>query len=40
TPARTHWAAPLLGENSQEILCEMGWSREQVDAMRERGIIG
>jgi len=39
TPARAHWAAPLLGENSQDILCEMGWSQEQVEAMRERGVI-
>ncbi len=40
TPARQHRAAPLLGEDSQQVLREMGWSQAEIDAMAERGLIG
>lgn len=40
TPARAHRAAPLLGEDSQQVLRDTGWSQEEIDAMVERGILG
>jgi crotonobetainyl-CoA:carnitine CoA-transferase CaiB-like acyl-CoA transferase len=38
TPTRAHRAAPLLGEDSRQVLREMGWSKQEVDAMFERGL--
>jgi crotonobetainyl-CoA:carnitine CoA-transferase CaiB-like acyl-CoA transferase len=40
TPATAHRAAPLLGEDSQQVLRDMGWSQEEVAALVERGILG
>lgn len=40
TPATAHRAAPLLGEDSQQVLRDMGWSQEEVAAMVERGVLG
>ena len=38
TPTRAHRAAPLLGEDSRQVLREMGWSKQEVDAMFKRGL--
>ena len=40
TPWRVEQPAPLLGRHNQEILCErLGYSREELEAMRAAGII-
>jgi crotonobetainyl-CoA:carnitine CoA-transferase CaiB-like acyl-CoA transferase len=31
--------APLAGEHSDEVLAELGYAREQIDDLRERGIV-
>ncbi len=33
-------AAPLLGENSQDILADHGLSRQEIDALYDAGVIG
>ena len=33
-------AVSLLGEHTQEVLAELGYSVEQVDSLVERGIVG
>ena len=40
TPARFHRAAPLLGEDTDEILRELGYDDETLARLRERGVIG
>lgn len=40
TPARFHRAAPLLGEDTDEILRELGYDEETLARLRERGVIG
>jgi formyl-CoA transferase len=39
TPAQTARAAPLLGEDTEQVLREAGLSAEEVVALRERGIV-
>jgi len=39
TAAATRSPAPLLGEHSDEILAELGWSEEAVAALREEGVV-
>jgi crotonobetainyl-CoA:carnitine CoA-transferase CaiB-like acyl-CoA transferase len=40
TPAELRLPPPLLGEHTAEILEEiLGYSREQVDGFKERGVI-
>ncbi len=40
TPARFHRAAPLLGEDTDEILRELGYDEETLARLRERGVTG
>ncbi len=39
TPAQTGRAAPLLGEDTEQVLREAGWSKEEVEALRKRGVV-
>lgn len=39
TPARVDKGAPGLGENSDEVLCEAGFSAADIASMREHGVI-
>jgi crotonobetainyl-CoA:carnitine CoA-transferase CaiB-like acyl-CoA transferase len=40
TPAEAHRPPPLLGEHTEEVLCELlGFSAGQVAGLRERGVI-
>lgn len=38
-PGKVARPAPLLGENTREILAEIGYTEPQIAAMRERGVI-
>ena len=40
TPAQIAPAAPELGQHSEEILQDLGYSWEQIGALRERGLFG
>jgi len=40
TPGGVKRAAPLLGEHGLDVLCEIGYTEEQVTAFAEAGVIG
>jgi CoA:oxalate CoA-transferase len=40
TPAEIAAAAPELGQHTEEVLQELGYSWEQIEALRERGLFG
>jgi len=40
TPAEIAAAAPELGQHTEEVLQEIGYSWEQIGALRERGVLG
>jgi crotonobetainyl-CoA:carnitine CoA-transferase CaiB-like acyl-CoA transferase len=39
TPGRFRQRAPKLGEHTDEILTELGYTPDQITAMRERGVV-
>jgi|TARA_Y100000310_G_C20684167_1_gene817917 crotonobetainyl-CoA:carnitine CoA-transferase CaiB-like acyl-CoA transferase len=39
TPTEIRRGAPMLGEHTQEVLTELGIDKEELDSMREQGII-
>jgi crotonobetainyl-CoA:carnitine CoA-transferase CaiB-like acyl-CoA transferase len=39
TPARIRWAAPQLGAHTEEVLLEQGFSWEELEKMKEEGVI-
>jgi crotonobetainyl-CoA:carnitine CoA-transferase CaiB-like acyl-CoA transferase len=40
TPTRVQRAAPALGEHTDEVLCELGFSAGEIVHFRERGLVG
>ncbi len=40
TPCGEPFAAPLLGQHSEELLAEGGYSKSEIAALRERGVLG
>lgn len=40
TPLRVQGASPTLGEHTDEVLRELGYSDERITALRDRGILG
>jgi crotonobetainyl-CoA:carnitine CoA-transferase CaiB-like acyl-CoA transferase len=40
TPAEAAAAAPELGQHTEEVLQEVGYSWEQIEALREQGVLG
>jgi len=40
TPGKVRTLSPLLGEHSQEILRELGYSQEEIENLRQDGVIG
>lgn len=39
TPGETRWLGPELGQHTDEILGRLGFSRDQIAALREQGIV-
>ncbi|MFA7468057.1 MAG: CaiB/BaiF CoA-transferase family protein [Desulfotomaculaceae bacterium] len=39
TPASVRKAPPLLGENNQEVLGDLGYSEEDISELKEKGVI-
>ena len=39
TAGRTHWLGPTLGQHNTEVLGALGYSAEQQQSLRERGVI-
>ncbi|TMA96762.1 MAG: CoA transferase, partial [Deltaproteobacteria bacterium] len=39
TPPHLRWPAPALGQHTEEVLAGLGYSRNDVAALRERGVI-
>ena len=39
TPLVYHRHPPALGEHSDEVLSELGYSREKIRQLRQRGVI-
>ena len=39
TPARQAAPAPRLGEHTDEVLLEYGYDRQEVESLRQRGVI-
>ncbi len=39
TPGGTRWIGPDLGEHTEEVLAELGYSAEQIAALREGGVL-
>ncbi len=40
TPASTRQAPPLLGQHTAEVLAELGYSRDEIEAMEKQGALG
>ncbi len=40
TPAEVAAAAPELGQHSEEILQELGYSWERIEELRSQGVLG
>lgn len=39
TPGQTRWLGPTLGQHTDDILHELGYSEEQVQALRKDGVL-
>jgi crotonobetainyl-CoA:carnitine CoA-transferase CaiB-like acyl-CoA transferase len=39
TPASVMRAAPVLGEHTDEVLVELGYSKKQIESMRSKGVF-
>jgi crotonobetainyl-CoA:carnitine CoA-transferase CaiB-like acyl-CoA transferase len=39
TPGRIQRAAPTLGQHTDEILCELGYTERQIEELRQRGTV-
>jgi CoA-transferase family III len=40
TPGKIYSHSPLLGEHTEEVLEELGFSTEKIDDFRNKGVIG
>lgn len=40
TPSQVTRGAPLAGQHTREVLGELGWPGERIDALIERGVLG
>ena len=39
TPASIRTPPPLLGEDTDEILGELGYARDEIERLRDRGVV-
>jgi len=39
TPGQTNWVGPALGQHTDEVLASIGRSPEQIEALRQQGVI-
>ena len=39
TPGKVKWAPPLIGQHTEEVLRELGYSQEQVEQLFEAGVV-
>jgi formyl-CoA transferase/CoA:oxalate CoA-transferase len=39
TPGKVHFPPPLLGQHSEEILLQLGYSAEKIAKMREDEVV-
>ncbi len=39
TPGGTRWLGPKLGEHTREILASAGYDSEQIEALRQKGVV-
>ncbi len=40
TPARIQGMAPEHGQHTEDVLLEAGYSWEEIDALRQEGVVG
>ena len=40
TPGATEWIGPKLGEHTGEVLAALGYTEGEIEALRERGVVG
>ena len=40
TPGGTRWVGPKLGEHTDDVLASLGYGKDDIAAMRKRGIVG
>jgi len=40
TPGATDWIGPKLGEHTGEVLAALGYTEGEIEALRERGVVG
>jgi formyl-CoA transferase len=40
TPGETRWVGPKLGEHTDDVLAAAGYGRDEIAALRQRGIVG
>jgi formyl-CoA transferase len=39
TPGETRWLGPSLGEHTEQVLAALGFSKEAIAALQERGVV-
>jgi crotonobetainyl-CoA:carnitine CoA-transferase CaiB-like acyl-CoA transferase len=39
TPGQTNWVGPALGQHTDEVLTSIGRSPEQIELLRQQGVI-
>jgi formyl-CoA transferase len=40
TPGATRWVGPRLGEHTDDVLASLGYGKDDIAALRKRGIVG
>ncbi len=40
TPGRVRYVAPYIGQHKDDVLGELGYGAEAIDALRQRQVVG
>jgi len=40
TPGKVRSLSPLLGEHTEEILLRLGYAQEEIESLRQEGVVG